>query len=67
MSAQHAARAAALHARVGEAVDELRAMGCDDPAADPALDAVRLAVHTLEQWWLPELTRLIAATPIGGR
>ena len=67
MSGQHAARAAALHARVGQAVDELRAMRGGDPAADPALDAVRLAVHTLEQWWLPELARLIAATPIGGR
>jgi hypothetical protein len=62
-----ATRAAALHARVGEALDELRGMRCNDPAAGPALDAVRLTTHTLEQWWLPELTRVVAATPMTGR
>ena len=53
-------RAAELHARATEAIDELRAMNCSDHAADEALDAVRLTVHTLEQWWLPELARLLA-------
>jgi len=50
--------AIALEARTREAVEELRAIRCSDPAADSALDAVRLAAHTLEQWWLPELSRL---------
>jgi hypothetical protein len=67
VSSHHATRSVALHNRTREAVDELRGMRCSDPAAAPALDAVRLTVHTLEQWWLPELTRLIAATPISGR
>jgi hypothetical protein len=62
-----ATRAAALHARVGEALDELRAMRCSDPAAGEAFDAVRLTVHTLEQWWLPELRRVVAAAPMAGR
>ena len=35
-------------------------MRCADPAADDALDAVRLAVHTLEHWWLPELARRVS-------
>jgi hypothetical protein len=50
--------AAALQVRTRQAIDELRAIRCSDPAADAALDAVRLTVHTLEQWWLPELSRL---------
>jgi hypothetical protein len=61
------ARAAALHARTGAAIDELRAMRCSDPAAGPALDTIRLTVHTLEQWWLPELSRLTAAAPVADR
>jgi len=50
--------AIALQVRTREAIEELRAIRCSDPAADSALDAVRLAAHTLEQWWLPELSRL---------
>ena len=54
--------AAALHARTRRAIDELRQIRCADPAAGEALDAVRLAVHTLEHFWLPELAR--AAAPL---
>jgi hypothetical protein len=53
-------RALALQARTREAVDELRNMRCSDPAAAGALDALRLAVHTLELWWLPELARSLS-------
>ena len=52
--------ASALLARTGEAITELRKIRCADPAAEDALDAVRLTAHTLEHWWLPELTRLAA-------
>jgi hypothetical protein len=59
--------AAALQARAVEAIEELRAFRCADPAADDALDAVRLTIHTLEQWWLPELARRIATATVGER
>lgn len=52
-----------LHARTREAIDELRQIRCADPAAQEARDAVRLTIHTLEHWWLPELTRA-TATPL---
>ena len=52
--------ATALLARTADAITELRQIRCADPAAEDALDAVRLAIHTLEQWWLPELERLVA-------
>jgi hypothetical protein len=48
----------ALEARARQAIQELRRIRCADPAADDALDAVRLTIHTLEHWWLPELARL---------
>ena len=51
-------KATALDVRARQAIQELRKIRCDDPAADDALDAVRLTIHTLEQWWLPELSRL---------
>jgi hypothetical protein len=54
--------AAALLARTGDAIDDLRQIRCTDPAATDALDAVRLTIHTLEHWWVPELTRLAART-----
>jgi hypothetical protein len=57
--------AAALHVRAREALEELRMIRCSDPAAEGALDAVRLTVHTLELWWLPELARSSAATRAG--
>ena len=47
--------ASALGARTRRAIDELRRIRCSDPAAQGALDAVRLTVHTLEHWWLREL------------
>ena len=55
--------AGTVHARTRQAIDELRAIRCSDPAAAAALDAVRLTTHTLESWWLPELAR-IAARPV---
>ena len=57
MSGQQSSRVDALHARTCAAIDELRGLRCVDPAAADALDPVRLAVHTLEHWWLPELAR----------
>jgi len=50
-------KATALDVRARQAIQELRAIRCADPAADEALDAVRLTIHTLEHWWLPELAR----------
>lgn len=52
--------AVTLHAQAREAIAELRAIRCSDPAAEAALEAVRLTAHTLESWWLPELARLAA-------
>ena len=52
---------AALKTRTREAIQELREMRCADPAGTDALDAIRLSVHTLEQWWLPELSRLTSS------
>ncbi len=49
-----------LHARARDAIEELRAIRCSDPAAAPALDAVRLTALTLESLWLPELARAAA-------
>ena len=60
MSGQNEVRAAVLQARTRDAVDELRNIRCSDPAAAGALDAVRLAIHTLEQWWLPEIARSLS-------
>ena len=51
-----------LQARTRAAVDELRNIRCSDPAATSALDAVRLTIHTLEHWWLPELARSVSDT-----
>ena len=67
MSSQPAPRPAALEARTREAINELRGLRCTDPAAADALDAVRLVVHTLETFWLPELRRLTATAAIGDR
>jgi hypothetical protein len=39
------------------AVSRLRQIECSDPAAAPALRAVRLAIHTLERWWLEPTVR----------
>ena len=50
-------KATALDVRARQAIQELRTIRCADPAADEALDAVRLTIHTLEHWWLPELRR----------
>ena len=54
--------ATALDVRARQAIQELRKIRCADPAADDALDAVRLAIHTLEHWWLPELARNLSET-----
>jgi hypothetical protein len=67
VSGQPSPRAAALDARARRAITELRGLRCADAAAAEALDAVRLAVHTLEQWWLPELARLQATATVGER
>ena len=60
MSGQNDVRAVALQARTRDAVDELRNIRCSDPAAAGALDTVRVAIHTLEHWWLPELARSLS-------
>jgi hypothetical protein len=56
----HTADVAALHARAVLAIAELRGLRCADVAAAEALSAVKLAIHTLEQWWLPTLEALTA-------
>jgi hypothetical protein len=56
------ARVAALHAKTLLAVAELQALRCADVAAAEAMAAVKLAVHTLEHWWLPALEPLAPAT-----
>jgi hypothetical protein len=67
VSGHDARRADVIRARTRNAVDELRRLRSSDPAAADALDAIRLTVHTLEQWWLPELSRLAADAAIGDR
>jgi hypothetical protein len=54
------ARIAALHARTVLAVAELRGLRCTDVAAAEALTAIKLAIQTLENWWLPALHSLTA-------
>ncbi len=54
--------AAALRARVHDALVELRSLQCSDPAAAPALAAVRLTERTLADWWAPTLDRLLRET-----
>lgn len=66
MSACHdPARAALLRERTLEAIADLRRLcgvdGCIDPAAAGAMQALRLAVQTLECWWLPVLDELAAS------
>jgi len=51
-------RVSLLQSRVGAAVTELRSLRCSDLAASEALSAVKLAIHTLECWWLPALDEL---------
>lgn len=63
MSTAGDAAAHALHAQVVAAIAELRALRCTDVAATEALDAVKLAVHTLEQWWLPAIVTLLSTGP----
>ena len=53
-------KATALDVRARQAIEELRTIRCADPAAEDALDAVRLTIHTLEHWWLPELARSLS-------
>ena len=56
-----AARVAVLQARAALAVAELRGLRCADVAATEALTAIKLALHTLEHWWLPTLEPLLSA------
>ena len=49
--------AAHLRARVHDALTELHDLRCTDPAATPAIHAVKLTEQTLECWWLPALDR----------
>ena len=56
------ARVAALHVKTLLAVVELQGLRCADVAAGEALAAVKLAIHTLEHWWLPALEPLAPAT-----
>ena len=56
------ARVAALHAEALLAVVELQGLRCADVAAGDALAAVKLAIHTLEHWWLPALEPLVPTT-----
>jgi hypothetical protein len=55
------ARVAVLQARTVLAVAELRGLRCADIAAAEALTVIKLAIHTLEQWWLPTLGTLLSA------
>lgn len=51
--------AAALRARVHDALVELRDLRCSDHAASAAIDAVRLTERTLAEWWAPTLDPLL--------
>lgn len=48
---------AGVRARVHDALVELHELRCADPAAAPAIHAVKLTEQTLECWWLPTLDR----------
>lgn len=53
-------RVRALLARTTEALAELRSVRATDEAATDAMQAIRLAAHTLETLWLPALDDLEA-------
>lgn len=48
-----------LLARTTDALAELREVRSQDEAATDAMQAVRLAAHTLETLWLPALRELV--------
>jgi hypothetical protein len=52
-------RAAAVRARVTDAISELGGLRCADPAAAPAMYAVKLTEQTLACWWLPLLDQAL--------
>ena len=49
--------------QVRAALDELRSLRCNDPAARRAAEVLRLTAHTLEFFWLPTLSERSAADP----
>lgn len=56
------ARMLALRTHVIDAVEGLRRVRCDDPAAGDAMAAVRLVRHTLECSWMPAIDAIHAST-----
>ena len=57
-------RLATLSVRMRHAAAELRALGCDDPAADDVLRSIRRTADELEQHWLPVVDRVLRADPL---
>lgn len=59
MNPTRAERAAAVRARVTDALRELGGLRCNDPAAAQAMYAVKLTEQTLACWWLPLLDQAV--------
>ena len=58
---------AELRARTDDALrelDELAAQRHHEPAADAAMRAVRLTLHTLESFWIPALDHDLNVEPV---
>ena len=51
-------RPGVLRARAADALDQLREVRCNDPAAAMAMRVVRLTTYTVEHFWIPALDRL---------
>ncbi|MGB8860315.1 MAG: hypothetical protein WCC60_13700, partial [Ilumatobacteraceae bacterium] len=59
-------RVGRLHLAMSNALDELRAVRCTDPAAADAMRAVNAAATQLEVSWLPLVFRLLSTDPLSG-
>lgn len=57
-------RLTALSVRMRHAAAELRALRCDDPAADEVMRNLRRTATTLDEQWLPIIDRVLRADPL---
>lgn len=65
--AYHPDEVGRLHLALRRALDDLRTVKCNDPAAADALRLVRSSAMQLETVWLPLAFRLLTSDPLSGR
>ncbi|MDO8362549.1 MAG: hypothetical protein Q7V88_06610 [Actinomycetota bacterium] len=53
-----------LHLSLTRALEQLRTVGCTDPAAAEAMRSVRRAASQVDQVWLPLVFRLLSTDPL---